>query len=201
MYSFLDNKYTSIYYNLIESAKSKNRVKQRNDGLQYHHIIPRCFGGADDITNTVLLTYREHRICHRLLINMTEGEYKYKMMYAYLLFDPSYDTSGMPSPQIYCTKESYRKMAKTRKKNGSYRLGKDNNFSSPEIINQVRQRMITNNPMKSADQRKRMKENNNNPYCKPVEVNGLAFPSLGAAACYFNTTPYLLKKNYSVKRD
>jgi hypothetical protein len=201
MCSFLDNKYTSIYYNLIESAKSKNRVKQRNDGLQYHHIIPRCFGGADDITNIVLLTYREHRICHRLLINMTEGEYKYKMMYAYLLFDPSYDTSGIPSPQIYCTKESYRKMSETRKKNGSYKIGKENNFSSPEIINQVRQRMIDNNPMKSLKQRARMKENNNNPHCKPVEVAGLSFPSLGAAARYFNTTPYLLKKNYALKRD
>lgn len=198
---FLENKYSNIYYSIIKNAKSQNRIKQVGDGYQTHHIIPRCMGGTDDIDNLVVLTYKEHRICHRLLIEMTEGEYKHKMMYAYLLFDNSYDTSMMPSPQIYCTEESYRKMVETRKRKGSYKRGKDNIFSTPEIIEQVRQRMTEDNPMKRHEQKERMRQQNNNPHCNPVIVEGITFPSVGAAARHFNTTPYKLKKNFSVERS
>lgn len=197
---FLQNKYSNIYYSIIKNAKSQSRIKQVGDGYQTHHIIPRCMGGTDDSDNLVVLTYKEHRICHRLLIEMTEGEYKHKMMYAYLLFDKSYDTSMMSNPQIYCTEESYRKMVETRKRKGSYKRGKDNIFSTPEIIEQVRQRMTEDNPMKRPEQKERMRQQNNNPHCNPVIVEGITFPSVGAAARHFNTTPYKLKKNFSVER-
>ena len=196
----LENKYSNIYYSIIKNAKSQSRIKHVGDGYQTHHIMPRCMGGTDDSDNLVVLTYKEHRICHRLLIEMTEGEYKHKMMYAYLLFDKSYDTSKMPSPQIYCTEESYRKMAETRKRKGSYKRGKDNVFSTPEIIEQVRQRMTEDNPMKRPEQKERMRQQNNNPYCNPVIVEGINFPSVGAAARHFNTTPYKLKKHFSVEK-
>lgn len=198
---FLENKYSNIYFSLINNARSKSRTKQVNDGLQVHHIVPRCMGGSNDAENLVLLTYKEHRICHQLLIKMTTGEIKHKMMYAYLLFDRNFDTSTMPSPQMYCTKESYQKMVITRKRTGSYKTGKDNIFASPEIIESVRQRMIDNNPMKHPDQRERMRQKNNNPYCKSVTVNGIVFSSLGAAARHFNTTPYKLKKYFNVEQS
>jgi len=198
---FLENKYLNIYYSIIKNAKSQSRIKQVGDGYQTHHIMPRCMGGTDDSDNLVVLSYKEHRICHRLLIKITEGEYKYKMMYAYLLFDKSYDTSMIPSPQIYCTEESYLKMVATRKRKGSYKRGKDNIFSSPEIIEKVRDRMTENNPMKLTEQRERMRQQNNNPNCNPVIVEGITFPSIGAAARHFNTTPYKLKKNFSVVRS
>ncbi len=201
MLIFLENKYSTIYYSIIKHAKSQCRVKQISDGYQTHHIIPRCMGGTNDSDNLVVLTYKEHRLCHRLLIKMTEGEYKHKMIYAYLLFNKSFDTSCMQSPQIYCTNESYRKMAETRKRNGSYKLGKDNIFSSPEIIEQVRQRMINKNPMKLPEQRERMRQQNNNPNCTPVIVEGIIFPSVGAAARHFNTTPYKLKKRFNVLKN
>ena len=194
---FLDNKYTKIYYNIINLAIKQNRIKERHDGFQTHHIIPRCFGGTNDITNLVVLTYKEHRVCHRLLINMTANDAKYKMMYAYKLFNKHYDTSGAPTPQIYSTPESYIKMVKTRKRQGTYKTGKDNIFSTPEIVEQVRQRMIDNNPMKTPEQRQRMSLNNNNPNVRPIVVEGITFPTIGAAARYFNTTPYLLKKRFT----
>lgn len=201
MTNFLNNKYLSKYYAIINSAKSKNRIRTVGDGYQIHHIIPRCMGGTDDPDNLVILTYKEHRVCHRLLINLTTGEYKHKMMYAYLLFNKNFDTSGMPSPQRYCTKESYQKMAETRKRTGSYKRGKDNIFSSPAIVEQVRQRMLTNNPMKQPEQQERMRLQNNNPNCSPVTVDGIVFPSIGAAARHFNTTPYKLKKQFIVERS
>lgn len=195
---FLENKYTKVYYNIINRAIEQNRIKERHDGFQTHHILPRCFGGTDDATNLVVLTYKEHRVCHHLLINMTIGDAKYKMMYAYKLFNKQYDSSKAPTPQIYCTPESYVKMVKTRKRQGTYKTGKDNIFSTPEIIQQVRERMINNNPMKRPEQRERMSFNNNNPNVKPITVEGIDFPTLGAASRYFNTTPYLLKKRYTI---
>lgn len=195
---FLDNKYTKLYYQIINRSIKRNYIKERNDGYQTHHIIPQCFGGSDDATNLAVLTYKEHRVCHRLLINMTSNDARYKMMYAYKLFNKHYDSSGAPTPQIYCTPESYVKMANTRKRQGTYKTGKDNIFSTPEIIEQVRKRMINNNPMKRPEQRERMSFNNNNPNVKPITVEGIDFPTLGAAARYFNTTPYLLKKRYTI---
>lgn len=194
---FLNNKYTKIYYNIINRAIEQHRIKERHDGFQTHHIIPRCFGGTDDATNLVVLTYKEHRVCHHLLINMTANDAKYKMMYAYKLFNKHYDTSGAPTPQIYSTPESYVKMVKTRKRQGTYKTGKNNIFSTPEIIEQVRQRMIDNNPMKAPEQRQRMSLNNNNPNVRPIVVEGITFPTIGAASRHFNTTPYLLKKRFT----
>jgi len=130
---------------------------------------------------------------------MTDGANKHKMMYAYKLFNKHYDTSHLPSPQIYCTPESYVKMSNTRKANGSYKRGKDNIFSTLEIIEQVRQRMIADNPMKRPEQRERMSLNNNNPNVRPIVVEGIIFPTIGAASRHFNTTPYLLKKRYNYR--
>jgi hypothetical protein len=196
---FLNNKYTALYYKIIASAQERNYAKTLNDGYQTHHIIPRCFGGTNYTTNLVVLTYKEHRVCHRLLINMTANDSKYKMMYAYKLFNKHYDTSGAPTPQIYSTPESYVKMVKTRKRQGTYKTGKDNIFSTPEIIEQVRQRMIDNNPMKAPKQRQRMSLKNNNPNVRPIVVEGITFPTIGAASRHFNTTPYLLKKRYDYR--
>jgi hypothetical protein len=196
---FLNNKYTALYYKIIASAQERNHIKILNDGYQTHHIIPRCFGGTNDITNLVVLTYKEHRVCHHLLINMTSNDAKYKMMYAYKLFNRQYDTSGAPTPQTYSTPESYIKMVKTRKRQGTYKTGKDNIFSTPEIVEQVRQRMIDNNPMKAAEQRQRMSLNNNNPNVRPIVVEGITFSTIGAASRHFNTTPYLLKKRYDYR--
>lgn len=196
---FLDNKYTKVYYRIINRSLERNHLKERNDGFQTHHIIPRCFGGTDSINNLAVLTYKEHRVCHRLLIGMTSGANKHKMMYAYKLFNKQYDTSHLPTPQIYCTPESYVKMSNTRKSKGSYKRGKDNIFSTPEIVEQVRQRMIENNPMKRPEQRQRMSLNNNNPNVRPIVVEDLVFPTIGAASRHFNTTPYLFKKRFSFR--
>jgi len=194
---FLDNKYTKVYYKIITRSYERSHVKERNDGYQTHHIIPRCFGGTDDSSNLTVLTYKEHRVCHRLLIGMTTGASKYKMMYAYKLFNAKYDNLHLPSPQIYCTPESYIKMSNARKANGSYKRGKDNIFSTPAIVEQVRKRMIENNPMKEPEQRQRMSLKNNNPNVRPIVVEEITFSTIGAASRHFNTTPYLLRKRFT----
>lgn len=63
---FHKNKYTNWYYSIISSAKCQLRNKK--DGyFESHHIIPKCMGGIE----TVLLTAREHYVCHLLLTKMT----------------------------------------------------------------------------------------------------------------------------------
>lgn len=75
---FKENKYTKYYTLITDAAKTRN-----NEGyIERHHIIPQSLGGSNDKDNLVDLTAREHFICHWLLIKMTEGEARSKMLYA-----------------------------------------------------------------------------------------------------------------------
>jgi hypothetical protein len=74
----LTNKYSDLYYKITSSAKQ--RITEGYTEL--HHIIPQSLGGSNDKENLVDLTAREHFICHWLLIKMTDGEDRSKMIYA-----------------------------------------------------------------------------------------------------------------------
>lgn len=79
MEHFLQNKYSRIYFSIIDNAK--NRVSEGYK--ETHHIIPRCMGGSDDSNNLVDLTAREHYICHLLLPHMVkDNAIKSKLFYA-----------------------------------------------------------------------------------------------------------------------
>lgn len=75
---FKTNKYTKYYTRLTDRAKGRTLTEY----TERHHIIPQSLGGSDDKGNLVDLTAREHFICHWLLIKMTEGENRSKMLYA-----------------------------------------------------------------------------------------------------------------------
>lgn len=74
----LTNKYSKLYYKII--ANAKHRIAEGY--TEKHHIIPQSLGGSNDKENLVELTAREHFICHWLLIKMTEGIDRSKMLYA-----------------------------------------------------------------------------------------------------------------------
>ena len=173
---FIDNKYTATYYRLVDRARGK--TKSINDGNQTHHILPRCLGGTNSPDNLVVLTYKEHRVAHRLLTKMVSGSNRYKMLYAYRWFNSKYPVLCSHHIGTY-TEESARKMVKTRNARGSYRRGKDNTFARPEVIEMVRQRMVDNNPMKDQAQRARMRSDN--PRSRPIVTPGGTFVSRAAA--------------------
>jgi ribosomal protein L9 len=77
---YLQNKYTRVYNNIVERAKSRTI----SGYTENHHIIPRSLGGTDTANNLVSLTAKEHYMCHLLLPKMLEGESKYKMLCAIL---------------------------------------------------------------------------------------------------------------------
>ena len=74
----LTNKYSKTYFAITSNAKQ--RITEGYTEL--HHIVPQSMGGSNDKENLVELTAREHFICHWLLIKMTEGKDRSKMLYA-----------------------------------------------------------------------------------------------------------------------
>lgn len=80
---FQDNKYTRWYFNIVNKAISEQRSKS-NSYYESHHIVPKSFGGSNKKSNLVLLTPREHFVCHMLLPKMMLDPIKAgKMVYAF----------------------------------------------------------------------------------------------------------------------
>jgi hypothetical protein len=79
---FLQNKYTKIYLNIIEKRKQFPITDQYTEE---HHIIPRSLNGDDSENNLIVLTAREHFICHYLLTKMVDKKTRnwYKMIKAF----------------------------------------------------------------------------------------------------------------------
>lgn len=90
---FLTNKYTQYYFDIISNARTKD-ISKDYGYLEKHHIIPDCFfidnrskgarpgwlhGNPNDPKNIVLLTCKEHFICHWLLTKMVTGSAVLKM--------------------------------------------------------------------------------------------------------------------------
>ena len=90
---FINNRYTIIYYSIIKTAAQH---QSNTVGKERHHIIPESFfknrkragpvgwlpGNPNNISNLVFLTPREHAFCHKLLVRMTAGKMKSKMVLA-----------------------------------------------------------------------------------------------------------------------
>ena len=68
--------YQRIYDQIIDRAKKEKRTKGQGIYYESHHIVPRCLGGSDKRENLLLLTAREHFICHWLLSRMYPGNNK-----------------------------------------------------------------------------------------------------------------------------
>ena len=62
--------YKRIYEEIINKAKLENRNKKENIYYEKHHILPKCLGGLNNKENLVLLTAKEHFICHKLLVKI-----------------------------------------------------------------------------------------------------------------------------------
>lgn len=60
------------YAAIIQKALKRGRDKL--SGYELHHIVPKCIGGFDIRDNMVLLTHKEHIICHELLCNIYPNE-------------------------------------------------------------------------------------------------------------------------------
>lgn len=73
--------YQKIYDQIIQKARAENRKKYGDIYYESHHILPRCLGGLDLLENRVLLTGREHFLCHWLLVRIHPTNQK--LVYAF----------------------------------------------------------------------------------------------------------------------
>lgn len=68
--------YSKIYSSIIGRARQERRKKGQGTYYEAHHIEPLCLGGAGKKSewryhsNIVLLTAKEHFVCHSLLVKM-----------------------------------------------------------------------------------------------------------------------------------
>jgi hypothetical protein len=83
---FIKNEAYAQYYAIIENAENicprntkKSEAMKVRGYIEDHHIVPKCLGGKDIVTNKVWLTAEEHFICHKLLTEMTEDTVNGKM--------------------------------------------------------------------------------------------------------------------------
>ena len=75
-----ENKFKHWYEQIVIRAQS--RILAKDVYVEKHHIIPQSVGGSNKKINLVVLTAREHFICHRLLTRFLTGKAKMKMSFA-----------------------------------------------------------------------------------------------------------------------
>lgn len=111
---FHTNRYTAVYLSIVTKAQSEPRTKRGSVYYEAHHIIPRALGGSDNPENLVLLTEREHYLCHRLLVRMTEGKPRAKMASAFrfMVFGPNTRQKRFPSSSQYTAARQMARLAK-----------------------------------------------------------------------------------------
>jgi hypothetical protein len=134
---FIDNKYTNCYNKIIENRRENPVVGY----VEKHHIIPKSLGGNNKKENIVSLTAKEHFVCHRLLVKMTDGKDKMKMAYALRML------SRLENPyqnRYKITAKLYEKILKeTKPLIGKYLTGELNPYYGKQHSVAVRSKMST----------------------------------------------------------
>lgn len=81
---FIPNRYTQIYWSIVTNARVRGLNKRdHHEYLEWHHVMPTALGGPDVDENKVLLTAREHFLCHLLLTRMLHGKALVRMRHAF----------------------------------------------------------------------------------------------------------------------
>lgn len=138
--------YLKIYNNIVSRAKLENRQKAQGTYYEGHHVIPKCLGGAGKTSqwkthsNIVLLTAREHFICHWLLVRIypenTSLRYAFWMMCNRV--GGSRSDRYIPSSVAYQeAKQSLKHKEESKQKLRQIRLGKKH---KPESIQKMKGR-------------------------------------------------------------
>ena len=102
---FMDYKKNYNYY--MAYVRTLNRKKGDLDSngnkiyYAWHHILPRCIGGSDDLDNQVLLKGREHYLAHYLLTKIYSDNLK--LLYAFKMMHQGYPAKqlGYSNSRLY----------------------------------------------------------------------------------------------------
>jgi hypothetical protein len=106
----VDMNYQKIYNDIIEKARSENRIKHIGTYYENHHIIPKCLNGIDEKENRVLLTAKEHYLCHKLLIFIYPNNKLIIWAFHRLTYDNLYRNRNITSRDYQYARESLSKI-------------------------------------------------------------------------------------------
>jgi hypothetical protein len=152
---YIPNKYSNTYFSIVNRSFSENRSRKDNQIYEQHHIIPKSCGGSDEPNNLVLLTPKEHYICHRLLPKMVKSKIHYeKMVYALwsLVNGNGRSKRYSPSGKIYQQiKEDQSKVRSERMK------GIGNHFYGKTHSDEFKAWFSENNPSKREEVKEKMR--------------------------------------------
>lgn len=199
---FIDNKYTSTYYRIIERSKNRNIFGY----TEKHHIIPKSLGGTNSKTNIVVLTAREHYLCHLLLTKMTTGKNRIRMIHAAVAFtswaSKRHERTIKINSRIFQTLKELRQqvlmeeMAKPENKkkssDGAKKLWANNAYKKEASS---KRKELWRNP----DYLDKMKSRKRT--FKKVSIYGIEYPSLIEAARQLNLDPSTVSKRCSSKHE
>lgn len=133
--------YVKIYNSIVEKARTECRTKDKGIYYEAHHILPKCLGGTGKVSqwkyhpNIVLLTAKEHYICHKLLCRIYPGNKELAFALVamgqangkrtkHLITARGYEE--LKQLRSFCQKgktlsqEAIRKRTETRRANGTY---------------------------------------------------------------------------------
>jgi hypothetical protein len=199
---FIDNKYTSVYYKIIENSKNRKISVY----TEKHHIIPKSLGGTNNSSNLVKLTAREHYICHILLTKMTEGADKVKMIHAassFVLW-----TSKKHNRNIKINSRIFQSLKEMRQKTLIKEMAKPENKKKSS---EGAKKLWANDEYKKKASTKRKALWKDSEYLdkmksrkrtfKKVSINGIIYPSLKEAAKKLGLDPTTVSKRCSSKHE
>jgi hypothetical protein len=128
---YFQNKYSTWYFNIVNDPNKALRSK-KDAYYELHHILPSALGGLDRKENLVLLTPREHFVCHMLLPKMAiDPINKGKMVYAFFRMKDKHKNSRL----FERFKKTYSLMTK----------GQNNPFYGKTHSNEVREKIFGKN--------------------------------------------------------
>lgn len=203
----------------------KNKVYAENEVLHKHHIIPKCLGGNNSKFNLVKLSVDDHITAHLMLASCFDAGSKEQisnLRSARVLNKKSikdkdvlyeiiktYLGENNPFYGKYHTEESIDKMRKATKENLTG-LDYEQRYGDQAEL-QKRVRSEANKKvwdLRTAEERKAIAQKTSEKLKgKPawnkgvgiqIKINGKCFKSIKEAANYYNTSVFLLKKNYNV---
>ena len=135
--------YQKQYDSIINIAIRECRKKNKEVYYEEHHIVPRCLNGSDEKNNRVLLTAREHFICHKLLTFIYPHNSKIAMAFHMLAFDKKIGRKVSSRDYEYARELSRKNM-----------LGKNNGMYGKKLSKEHLDKMIEGRRAKSERDKK-----------------------------------------------
>lgn len=135
--------YLKIYNQIIERAKKEKRKKYNGVYYESHHIIPKCLGGEGTTKqwrnhpNIILLTAREHFLCHWLLHNTYPNVNQLAMSF-WLMCSLKNKKQKRYVPSSRIIEYSRIKMSETKKGRIGFWKGKNLSEETKEKIRQTK---------------------------------------------------------------